>query len=66
VWFGKTPIARFTSSGATIIAVHTIHTDQLNSPRALVNARTPGGQAAGVMVWSWDLLASNATGSSQA
>jgi RHS repeat-associated protein len=63
VWFGNTPIARFTSSGTTITAVQTIHTDHLNSPRALANARTQGGQAAGITVWSWDLLGANASGS---
>jgi RHS repeat-associated protein len=63
VWFGNTPIARFTSSGTTITAVHTIHTDHLNSPRALANARTQGGQAAGITVWSWDLIGANASGS---
>jgi RHS repeat-associated protein len=63
VWFGNTPIARFTSSGSTITAVHAIHTDHLNSPRALANARTQGGQAAGITVWSWDLIGANASGS---
>jgi RHS repeat-associated protein len=63
VWFGNTPVARFTSSGSTITAVHTIHTDHLNSPRALTNARTQGGQAAGITVWSWDLIGANASGS---
>ena len=63
VWFGSTPIARFTSSGTTITAVHTIYTDHLNSPRALSNARAQGGQAAGLTVWTWDLVDSNANGS---
>ncbi len=63
VWFGNMPIARFTSSGSTISAVHIIHTDHLNSPRALSNARLQGGQAAGTTLWTWDLLAASSNGS---
>jgi len=63
VWFDSLAIARSASSGATISAVHIIHADHLNSPRALSNARLQSGQAAGITIWRWDLVAANATGS---
>jgi RHS repeat-associated protein len=46
-----------------VTAVHVIHSDHLNTPRALANAQTQGGQAAGTVVWRWKLNQQTATGS---
>jgi RHS repeat-associated protein len=43
--------------------VHVIHSDHLNTPRALANAQTQGRQAAGTVVWRWKLNQQTATGS---
>jgi YD repeat-containing protein len=56
VWLDNTPVARVVvvpsqgaeeKGAAAGIEVHAIHTDHLNTPRALVNAQTQGGQARG-------------------
>jgi RHS repeat-associated protein len=51
------------SSTSAVIAVHAIHSDHLNTPRALANAQTQGGQPAGTVVWRWKLNQQTATGS---
>jgi RHS repeat-associated protein len=43
--------------------VHVIHSDHLNTPRALANAQTQGGQPAETVVWRWKLNQQTATGS---
>jgi RHS repeat-associated protein len=43
--------------------VHVIHSDHLNTPRALANAQTQGGQPPGTVVWRWKLNQQTATGS---
>jgi RHS repeat-associated protein len=63
IWLDNTPIARVESSASAVIAVHVIHSDHLNTPRALANAQTQGGQPAGTVVWRWKLNQQTATGS---
>ena len=58
-----TPIGRVESGTSAVNAVHVIHSDHLNTPRALANAQTQGGQAAGTVVWRWKLNQQTATGS---
>jgi hypothetical protein len=55
-WFGNTPIARFTTSGTSLQLVHLIHSDHLNSPRALTNARIQGARVNARTFRRWDLL----------
>jgi RHS repeat-associated protein len=63
IWLDNTPIGRVESSTSAVTAVHVIHSDHLNTPRALANAQTQGGQAAGTVVWRWKLNQQTATGS---
>jgi RHS repeat-associated protein len=63
IWLDHTPIGRVESSTSAVTAVHVIHSDHLNTPRALANAQTQGGQAAGTVVWRWKLNQQTATGS---
>lgn len=72
VWLDNTPVARVVivpsqgaeeKGAATGIEVHAIHTDHLNTPRALVNAQTQGGQPAGTVVWRWRLVNQGTSGS---
>lgn len=63
VWIDNIPVGRVESSTTAVTSVHAIHSDHLNSPRALVNAQTQGGQAAGTVVWRWRLNAASSTGS---
>ena len=71
VWLDNTPVARVVivpsqgadkGAGATI-EVHAIHTDHLNTPRALVNAQTQGNQPAGTVIWRWRLVNQGTSGS---
>jgi RHS repeat-associated protein len=63
VWIDSTPVARVESSTSAVLTVHAIHTDHLNTPRALVNAQTQGGQAAGTVIWRWRLVNQGPSGS---
>jgi RHS repeat-associated protein len=63
IWLDHTPIGRVESSTSAVTAVHVIHSDHLNTPRALANAQTQGGQPAGTVVWRWKLNQQTATGS---
>jgi RHS repeat-associated protein len=63
VWIDSTPVARVESSTSAVLTVHAIHTDHLNTPRALVNAQTQGGQPAGTVVWRWRLVNQGTSGS---
>jgi RHS repeat-associated protein len=63
IWLDHTPIGRVESSTSAVIAVHVIHSDHLNTPRALANAQTQGGQPPGTVVWRWKLNQQTATGS---
>ena len=63
VWIDNIPVGRVESSTSAVTAVHAIHSDHLNTPRALTNAQTQGGQAAGTVVWRWKLNATSASGS---
>jgi RHS repeat-associated protein len=63
IWLDNTPIGRVESSTSAVTAVHVIHSDHLNTPRALANAQTQGGQPAGTVVWRWKLNHQTSTGS---
>ncbi len=63
VWIDNTPVGRVLSSTTAVTDVHAIHSDHLNTPRALANAQTQGGQAAGTVVWRWKLNQHTASGS---
>jgi RHS repeat-associated protein len=63
VWIDSTPVARVERSTSAVLTVHAIHNDHLNTPRALANAQTQGGQPAGTVVWRWKLNQQTATGS---
>jgi RHS repeat-associated protein len=63
IWLDHTPIGRVESSTSAVTAVHVIHSDHLNTPRALANAQTQGGQPTGTVVWRWKLNQQTATGS---
>jgi len=63
IWLDSTPIARIIGTWSTVDAVHFIHTDHLNSPRALSNARIQGSQPSGTVVWRWPLVTDPSLGS---
>ena len=63
VWIDNIPVGRVLSSTSAVLEVHAIHSDHLNTPRALANAQAQGGQAAGTVVWRWKLNSASATGS---
>jgi hypothetical protein len=63
IWLDHTPIGRVESSTSAVIAVHVIHSDHLNTLRALANAQTQGGQPAGTVVWRWRLVNQGPSGS---
>lgn len=63
VWIDNIPVGRVLSSTSAVLEVHAIHSDHLNTPRALANAQSQGGQAAGTVVWRWRLNATSASGS---
>jgi RHS repeat-associated protein len=63
IWLDHTPIGRVESSTSAVTAVHVIHSDHLNTPRALANAQVQGGQPPGTVVWRWKLNQQTATGS---
>lgn len=63
VWIDDVPVGRVESISNHEPVVHVIHTDHLNTPRALANAQTQGGQAAGTVVWRWNLNQNTSTGS---
>jgi RHS repeat-associated protein len=72
VWLDNTPVARVVivpsqgaeeKGAAAGIEVHAIHTDHLNTPRALVNAQTQGGQPVGTVIWRWRLVNQGTSGS---
>ena len=63
VWIDNIPVGRVLSSTSAVLEVHAIHSDHLNTPRALANAQAQGGQAAGTVVWRWKLNSVSATGS---
>lgn len=59
----NTPVARVWVEDDQLLYVHAIHSDHLNTPRALANAQSQGGQATGTIVWRWKLNQQTATGS---
>lgn len=63
VWFDDVPVARIFSSTLAVTSVHAIHSDHLNTPRALSNLQAQGGQAAGTVVWRWRINQQPGTGS---
>lgn len=63
VWLDQTPVAQVQSTEGEVTLVHLIHSDHLNTPRALLNARTQGEQNAGTVVWRWKLNQQTPTGS---
>lgn len=63
VWIDNIPVGRVLSGTSAVLEVHAIHSDHLNTPRALANAQSQGGQAAGTVVWRWKLNSVSATGS---
>ena len=63
MWIDNIPVGRVLSSTSAVLEVHAIHSDHLNTPRALANAQAQGGQAAGTVVWRWKLNSVSATGS---
>jgi len=63
VWLDHTPVARVLSDANAVTTVHVIHSDHLNTPRALANAQSQGGQPTGTIVWRWTLNQQSATGS---
>jgi len=63
VWIDNIPVGRVLSSTSAVLEVHAIHSDHLNTPRALANAQSQGGQAAGTVVWRWRLNATSVSGS---
>ena len=74
VWLDNTPVARVRVEDGEVSSVHAIHSDHLNTPRALSihPAPPPSGQGiqpitppqpSGTTVWRWALNQSTATGS---
>ena len=62
IWLDNTPIARIESTDAAIGNVHFIHSDHLNTPRALTEAQHQSDQTSGIVVWRWPLVSQTATG----
>ena len=56
VWLDQTPIARIDSTAAGITRADLIHSDHLNSPRALSHAIAQDNQPAGTFSWRWKLV----------
>ena len=56
VWLDQTPIARIDSTAAGITRADLIHSDHLNSPRALSHAIAQDNQPAGTVSWRWKLV----------
>ena len=56
IWLDLTPIARIDSTAAGITRADLIHSDHLNSPRALSHAIAQDNQPAGTFSWRWKLV----------
>lgn len=67
VWIDDTPVAQIETvqapTGTVVKYVRYIHSDHLNTPRALLNARTQDLQPSGTVVWRWRLNQSGGNGS---
>ncbi len=63
IWLDNTPVARVFSTAASVLSAHAIHSDHLNTPRALSNLQLQGGQPSGTVVWRWNLNQFDANGS---
>ncbi len=54
---------RIVSTATSVTSVHAIHSDHLNTPRALSNPQLQVGQPSGTVVWRWCLNQASETGS---
>ena len=63
VWIDNTPVGRVLSSTTEAQEVYAIHSDHLNTPRALASAQVQNHQPAGTVVWRWKLNQHTASGS---
>jgi hypothetical protein len=54
VWVDDVPVA-FVVFRGTLPDVYFIHSDHLNTPRALTRAHEIGGSAVGALAWEWPL-----------
>ena len=63
VWIDNTPVGRVLSSTTEAQEVYAIHSDHLNTPRALASAQVQNHQPGGTVVWRWKLNQHTASGS---